>query len=86
MRVVAGCAQIATPTAIDRQGLVTAAKEVAEEFVPSPVAATVSKIRPPPRRKSHLKKPQNTEAFGDHLAPQEEQRKGTFRNEIICEL
>ena len=34
MHVVAGCAQIATPTAIDRQGLVAAAKEVAEDFVP----------------------------------------------------
>ena len=34
MHVVAGCSQIATPTAIDRQGFVAAAKEVAEDFVP----------------------------------------------------
>jgi len=35
MHVVAGCAQIAAPTAIDRQGLVAAAKDVAEDFVPA---------------------------------------------------
>ena len=34
MPVVAGCAQIATPAAIDREGLVAAAQEGAEDFVP----------------------------------------------------
>jgi len=34
MHVLAGGPQIATPTAIDRQGLVAAALKVAEDFVP----------------------------------------------------